>query len=214
MRTQILLATLASGLVLGFALGLAPQEVMPKPAAPPTAPAAPKFAEGAFTIDPVHSSLIFKIQHQGVGNFYGRFNEISGTYWLDAADPAGSSMDVQVKTQSLDTNNKKRDSDVLSPGFFNATEFPTISFKGTKVSKASDTFTVAGDLTFHGVTKPITVAVTPFAAKPGRGGKRSGFETTFTIKRSDYGVDSMVANGGLGDDVQITVSVEGTSGGR
>ena len=207
MKTRLALGVLAVGsaIALSAALGLAPQEVKPAPA--PAATPQSASAE-TFKIDPVHTSVIFKIQHMGVSNFYGRFNDASGSYSLD---PANGNIDVVVKTASLDTNNKKRDSDVLGPNFFNGTEFPTITFKSNKISKAGDKLTAAGDLSFHGVTKPITVTLATVGPKQTRMGTRSGFETTFTIKRSDYGF-AQAGQDGLGDEVQLTISVEGTQG--
>ena len=82
-------------------------------------PAAAVTSKGdLFEIDPVHTTVIFKIQHMGVSNFYGRFDEVSGSVSIDAADPTNDSFDIQVKADSLDTNNKKRDSDIASPSFF------------------------------------------------------------------------------------------------
>jgi polyisoprenoid-binding protein YceI len=100
---------------------------------------------------------------------------------------------------------------VLGPNFFNATEFPTITFKSNKLTKSGDNLTAAGDLNFHGVTKPITVTLATVGPKQTRMGTRSGFETTFTIKRSDYGF-AKAGQDGLGDEVQLTISAEGTQG--
>lgn len=202
MRTRngigIVALVAALGLSLGFA---AAHEGAPEPA--------PAGEAVGFEVDNVHSSVIFKISHMGVANFYGRFNDIQGTYTLDEADPSASHFDFQVKADSVDTKNSKRDGHLKSADFFNVAEYPTISFKSAKITRTGETkANVTGDLTFHGVTKPITLDMQIFTAKQTAQGYKGGLETTFTIKRSDYGMDTYVANGALGDEVTITVAVE------
>lgn len=165
-------------------------------------------AEESLQIDGVHSTMVFKIKHLGTANFYGRFNDISGKLVLGSGDPAKDSMEVQVKAESVDTGNEKRDQHLKGPDFFNAKQFPAIAFKSKAVKADGDKgYQVNGELTLHGVTKPLEVKVERVgSSKDARMGERSGFETTFTIKRSDYGMKTMV--GPLGDEVQITLSVE------
>jgi polyisoprenoid-binding protein YceI len=202
MKVRNLAGVLAVGVVAAVSLGLSPQA---KIAAQPDAVKAE-----TLNIDPVHSSIIFKIRHMGASNFYGRFNDASGSFTIDSANPANSKFDVTVKTGSVDTNNQERDDHLKSPDFFNAAEFPTITFKSSKVAKSSgDKLSVSGDLTVHGVTKPITVELTHTPGKKTLMGHRGGFEAKFTIKRTDFGMDTYVANGGLGEDVELIVSVEG-----
>lgn len=202
MKIHTLLGISGLGLIVALSIGLAPQDGRPA--------AKSLGAAETFTVDAVHSSVVFKIQHMGVTNFYGRFNDISGTYSIDAANPAAGNFDIQVKTGSVDTKNGQRDGHLKSPDFFNATEFPVISFKSTKVAKgANGQFNITGDLNLHGVTKPITATTIVFPARQTQKGYKSGFETTFTIKRTDFGMDTYVAEGSLGDEVQITVAVEG-----
>jgi polyisoprenoid-binding protein YceI len=166
-----------------------------------------------FQVDSVHSTMVFKVKHLGASNFYGRFNDISGKLVLDAGDAKKSSVAIDVKTESVDTGNSKRDQHLKGPDFFAAKEFAAISFKSTEVKKAGEgELEVKGQLTLHGVTKDLTVKVTqtgtgkdPFNPA----GKRAGFETTFKIKRSDFGMKNMLD--ALGDEVEITVSVECTN---
>ena len=165
------------------------------------------YGADSFKIDPVHSSVIFSTKHNGVSDFYGAFKEVSGTVAFDAADPSKSSVELTVPVESVDTRNDKRDQHLKSPDFFNAKQFPTLTFKSTKVEANGDTYKISGDLTIHGVTKPITVE---FKKGPeSKGGKeiRGGGETRFTIKRSDY--DMKFMTGPVGDDVNIIVSLEG-----
>ncbi len=177
--------------------------------AAPAAPAAAQpLAPGAFKVDGGHSAVIFKIKHNNVTNFYGRFNNLSGAWNLDAAAPDKSAMEFSIKTDSVDTGNSKRDDHLKSPDFFNAKENPTMTFKSTKVTKKDDThYEVTGDLTLMGKTKPVTVAIEHTGTATGERGTRSGIEAVFTIKRSDYGVGS--AGPGLGDEVTVIAGVEG-----
>lgn len=165
-------------------------------------------AEG-FKIDAVHSAVIFSIKHQGVAFNYGRFNDISGTFNLDAAAPESSAIDVTVKTDSIDTGNAKRDGHLKSGDFFSAKEFPTLTFKSKSVKKSSDTkFEVTGELTLRGQTKPLTVNAELTGTGKGQRGEVAGMRTIFTIKRSDFGMDFMQGKG-LADEVELIVSLEG-----
>jgi polyisoprenoid-binding protein YceI len=161
----------------------------------------------SYQVDTVHSFVHFKVRHFGVGNVWGRFNQLTGSVAVNDADPAKSSIQVEVKTDSLDTGNQKRDQHLKGPDFFNVKQFPAISFKSKEVKKEGEAYQVAGDLTLHGVTKPLTVKVERLGAgKDPMGGVRAGYETTFTVKRSEFGMSTMV--GPVGDEVQLTVSAE------
>lgn len=167
-------------------------------------------ASGADTykVDPVHSSLVFSTKHFGVTDFYGHFNEVTGTVTFDAADPSKSSVELTVPVESIDTHNEKRNQHLKSPDFFNAKQFPALTFKSTKVEGTGNSYKVTGDLTIHGVTKPIMIEFKKGAdGKGGQGETRGGGETRFTIKRSDY--DMKFMTGPVGDDVNIIVSLEG-----
>ena len=166
------------------------------------------YGADTYKVDPVHSSVVFSIKHNGVTDFYGAFKDISGTVTFDAADPSKSSVELTVPVESVDTRSEKRDQHLKSPDFFNAKQFPTITFKSSKIEGSGDTYKISGDLTVHGVTKPITV---DFKRSPdGKGGQgktMGGGEARFTIKRSDYDMKFMI--GPLGDDVNIILSLEG-----
>jgi polyisoprenoid-binding protein YceI len=171
------------------------------------APAA--LAADPFKVDPVHSTVIFRVKHFGVGYIYGRFDQVSGTFAFDDNNPADSSLAMEVKTDSVDTNNPGRDKHLKGPDFFNVKEFPTISFKSKEVKKIDDqNYEVTGDLTLLSTTNPVTIKVERVGtAKGQRGGLRSGIEATFTIKRSDFGMKFMV--GPVSDEVRVTVATEG-----
>lgn len=166
--------------------------------------------DDTYKVDPVHSAMVFRIKHLGVSHFYGRFNEIGGSFTFDDNVASELSFDIQVKTASVDTNANGRDNHLKSADFFNAKQFPTISFKSTAVKQTSkETYDVTGDLTLHGVTKSMTVQM-EFVGDGDRGqrfGYRAGFDTTFTINRRDFGMDYMPAM--LGDKVKIMFGLVG-----
>lgn len=165
-----------------------------------------------YKIDPVHSSVIFKINHMGFSNVYGIFNDAEGKFTIDEAKPEKSSVEIMVKAENANTFNKKRDEHIQSPDFFNVKQFPQISFKSKSVKKTDAThYEVAGDLTLHGVTKPLTFTFNRFnTGKDPMGLTRTGGETSFKIKRSDFNMSFMAGPGKLGDEVDMIISVEGT----
>ena len=165
-------------------------------------------AADTFKVDAVHSFVMFSVQHLGIANTYGRFNDISGTVVFDKENPAKSSVELSVPIESLDTHNSIRDRSLKSPDFFNAKKFPTMTFKSTKVEGSGETLEVSGDLTIRGVTKPLTVDFKKGGEGKGVFGEmRGGGETRFTIKRSDFGMNFQ--QGAVGDEVNIILSLEG-----
>src|SRR5207245_2037241 len=139
---------------------------------------APIQAAETFVIDNVHSSVSFKAFHAGISWVHGRFDEVAGSFTLDSGDPSKCSFMLTLKVDSIDTNNKDRDKHLKSPDFFNAAQFPTITFQSTSVKPVEGGYEVTGDLTMHGVKKPIT-----FTLKGGKkvqfppGRNRTGFTT-------------------------------------
>lgn len=164
-------------------------------------------AEGRYAVDTVHSSVLFSVKHNNVANFYGRFNKIDGTFDISE----GGSINITVDTGSVDTANPNRDKHLKSGDFFSAEEFPTISFSASSLKKKGDnTFEATGELTIRGTKKPLTVTITDTGRGTGRGNKQvAGFETKFTVKRSEFGVSYGVGPG-LSDEVSMIVSLEGT----
>lgn len=163
-----------------------------------------------YEIDTEHSMIIFRAKHNGVSYNYGRFNEFSGKLMMDATDVSMSMVEFEVKAASIDTGNEKRDQHLRSSDFFSAKQFPVITFKSTKVKAKEDkkdVLEVTGDLALHGVKKSITVDVEITGRAKGREGESLiGFESIFTIKRSEFGMT--YGMGGISDDIRITVSVE------
>lgn len=166
-------------------------------------------AADTYEIDAAHSMIIFRAKHNGVSYNYGRFNEFTGKIAMDA-DVSNNTVEFEVKAASIDTGNEKRDQHLRSSDFFSAKQFPVITFKSTKVSAKEgkeDVLEVTGDLELHGVKKSVTVDVEITGRGQGRQGESLiGFESTFTIQRSEFGMT--YGMGSVSDDIRITVSIE------
>lgn len=170
-----------------------------------TALVAGNAAADTYAIDNAHTSAIWAVKHLGISNTYGRFNGVKGEYNFDGAN---SSINIEIDAASIDSNDKKRDDHLRGPDFFNVKQFPKLTFKSTKVTPAGDDYKVEGELTIHGVTKQITVDVKKIGEGDDPwGNHRTGFETSFTINRMDFGVKYMPD--GLSHDVKITLALEG-----
>jgi polyisoprenoid-binding protein YceI len=169
--------------------------------------AAPLQAADSYAVDGMHSCVTFKISHLGLSWVHGRFNEFTGTFTLDD-DPARCAFELTIKVASIDTANKKRDGHLNSPDFFNAKQYPDITFKSTAVKAIKDGYEVTGDLEMHGVKKPVTFKfLGGRKAEFPKGVQRTGYSTELTIKRSDFGmVDKQP--GFLGDEVPIAISLQ------
>lgn len=191
-----MVSKISTGLLLGAALLVLP---------------ASRDAQAAdtYAVDAVHSAVVFRALHMGASHAWGRFNELSGTFSLDEADPARSVLDFQVKTASIDTGNPARDKHLRSTDFFNAIQYPTITFKSKSVAKVGEAYEVTGELTLHGMTRPLKVKVVPVGAGKGpMGAAIRGIDASFFVKQSEFGMTKMV--GPIGDDVWVNVSIEGT----
>lgn len=166
-------------------------------------------AADTFRTDPTHSTVVFRVKHMNISYCYGRFNKIAGTFRLDEANPAESMVDIEVTAGSIDTDNADRDKRLRSADFFDAERFKTIRFQSKKTTrKANGPFVVEGELTLHGVTRPITVEIESTGAGKGMVGElRAGLETVFNIRRTDFGMNKMV--GPVADEVRLIVSLEG-----
>ena len=165
-----------------------------------------------FEIDPVHSSILFRVKHLDVSYFYGRFKEMSGSFQVDDKNPEKSTMEIEVSAESVDSNSQGRDRHLKGQDFFSAKEFPTISFKSTKIEKAGkNAYKVTGGLTFRGVTRSIRFQAehTGTASVSPRFGLRSGYEAVVDIKRSDFGDTYGIKDKVLGDALRLIISIEG-----
>lgn len=160
-----------------------------------------------YALDPAHAGFTFKIQHLGVSWTYGRFNGCEGAFRVDP-NPANTSFALQIKTDSIDTGNQQRDDHLRSPDWFNSKQFPLISFKSTSVKPTPAGYEVTGDLTLHGVTKAVVLNVEGGGkAEFPQGVQRIGYTTNVVLKRSEFGMNTMV--GPVGDDVYLSISFEG-----
>jgi len=171
-------------------------------------------APATWTIDQNHSQVGFSVRHF-FSKVPGTFSKFSGSVVYDPQKPENSSVKADIDPSSIDTKNEKRDNHLRSEDFFDVAKFPTLTFVSTKVTSAGrDKLKVDGNLTMHGVTKPVTLDVTFLGAGPSREGEqRSGFEAKTTINRKDFGIlwNKTLDQGGtmLGDDVDIQLNVEG-----
>ena len=171
------------------------------------------FAADTYVIDKANSSMGFQVRHL-FSTVPGKFDNCTGTITYDEASPEQSSVEVNIKTASVDTGVKMRDDDLRSPNFFDAAKYPEITFKSKSVKKTGEnTFEVTGDLTIHGVTKEVVLKAELIGKGAGLkpGSIVSGWEATTAIKRSDYELAwNKVIEGTqvVADDVKIELHVE------
>jgi polyisoprenoid-binding protein YceI len=177
--------------------------------------AAPSQA-GVWEIDSSHSSTEFSVRHMMVSTVKGRFDKVSGSVNLDDKNPTKSTVELTIDASTIDTHEPKRDGHLKSPDFFDVAKFPTITFKSTKIDKSGKAkFKVTGDLTMHGVTKPVTLMVegpSPAVKNP-FGGMSSGASASGKINRKDWGLTwnkPLESAGGVlvGDEVTLDVNLE------
>ena len=167
-------------------------------------------AADTYEIDTAHSMILFRAKHMGVTYNYGRFNEFTGELMIDETDISKSMVEFKVKTASVDTANEKRDQHLRSSDFFSAKQFPVITFKSTKVNMKEgkeDMLEITGDLELLGIKKSITVDVAITGKAKGRQDESvMGFESVFTIKRSEFGMT--YGPGAVSDDIRLIVTIE------
>lgn len=174
----------------------------------PDARSAPENAQ--WKVDPVHSHVLFKIRHMGASWSWGRFDDLAGAVETDDSGDELRGASFTVKAETVNTGNEARDKHLRGPDFFNAKQFPEITFKSSGVKSAQGgAWDVTGDLSLHGETKPATARVVKVGAGKGKGGVAlAGWEATLTLKRSDFGMTYGTDMGALGDEVHLIVAVE------
>jgi polyisoprenoid-binding protein YceI len=189
---------------LGITAALAVAFALPAPA-----------ATSAWNIDPNHSSAQFSVRHLAISTVRGAFSSVKGTISFDDEDVTKSSVDVTIDVNSVDTRQPDRDKDLKSDKFFDAANYPSITFKSTKVEHVSPgKLKVTGDLTIRGTTKSVVLDVDGPTApvKDPWGNQRAAASATTKVNRQDYGVkwNAKLDNGGVvvGDDVNIIIDVE------
>ena len=162
---------------------------------------------GVYKVEPGHTRVLFSVSHLGFTTWYGDFTGASGQLSLDPAHPAASQLEVSVPTASLTTTNAKLDGELKGADWFDAARFPTITFKSRTVTPTGPASAdVAGDLTLHGVTRPVTLHARFNGAgvNPLDKAYTAGFEVSGEIRRSDFGVTKYVPL--VGDQVQLIIS--------
>jgi polyisoprenoid-binding protein YceI len=170
-------------------------------------------APSAWTIDQSHSNVTFTIRHI-FSKVSGSFTRFSGNIVYDAEKPAASSVVAEIDAASIYTANDRRDTHLKSGDFFDVAKYPTLSFKSTKVTPAGESkLTVEGDLTMHGITKPVILDATFLGSGPGAGDDtRAGFEAVAKVNRKDFSIvwNRNLDKGGtlLGDEVEIRLNIE------
>jgi polyisoprenoid-binding protein YceI len=165
-------------------------------------------AAESYTVDPAHTYPNFSISHLGFSTMQGRFDKTSGKITLDRAAKNGS-VDISIEAASVSTGFAKRDEHLKSPDFFNAAEFPAITYKSSAVKFKGDTpATVEGNLTLLGVTKPVTLTIDAFkcGANPMNKKEECGAAASGQFKRSDFGMKFGLP--GVGDDIKLVFEVE------
>lgn len=168
----------------------------------------------AWTIDPAHSQLEFKVRHMMLSNVRGRFENFSGQVAFDEANPFDFNVDVEVDARTINTREEQRDGHLRSPDFLMADQYPTIRFRSTSVEKLGDNrFRLHGELTIRDVARPVTLdGEYNGVVKSPWGSTSAGFEASGTINRKDFGLvwNQALETGGLlvGEDVKITINVE------
>jgi polyisoprenoid-binding protein YceI len=177
-----------------------------------TAVEIPGYLAGTWNIDPVHSDVAFTARHMMVSKVRGHFTRLEGEI-VTAADPLASTVSATIDLDSIDTNNAQRDDDLRSSNFFEVDKYPKMTYRSTGIRRSEDGFDVDGELTLHGVTRQVTLAldVNGFTRDP-FGGTRAGFSATAEINRQDFGVTTNVPMDGggvvIGDKVQIFIEIE------
>jgi len=177
-------------------------------AAAQSAPDAKPAPTGFYSMDTRHSLVLFAIRHLGITDYYGRFEKLTGTLNFNSGEPEKSAVNVTIDMNSLNTPNQQLNGELTAPGVFNAAAFPTATFKSTTIARSGPAAgKITGDLTLHGVTKPVTLDVTfgGHVADPFNGGEDIGFHATTVIKRSDFGIKGMAWESVVSDDVKLTI---------
>jgi polyisoprenoid-binding protein YceI len=168
-------------------------------------------ASERYKIDPAHAWVYFTINHSGWANAIGRFDTIAGDISFDKDDVTRSTVKITIDTTSVNTNQKARDDHLRSPDFFNAAEFPSMTFESTAIAKTGDkTAKITGNLTLLGVSKPVTLdarwnaeAPYPFAENV----IRSGFSATGVVSPAEFGM-TKVTEFGMGPEVYLMIEIE------
>ena len=160
--------------------------------------------------DPNHSEVDFTITHLGISNVHGRFGHIAATIAYNEADITKSTVNATIDVAGLNTGEDARNNHLKSPDFFDVATYPSATFTSTSVAKSGDVLTVNGNLTVHGVTKPVVLTADgPRGPAPGMDHKQhAGFSASTTIKRSDFGIGPKFGAAMVGDEVKLNIELD------
>jgi len=191
-------------LIPGLVLALVATPVL---AQSPAARDPAQIQAGTYAVDPGHTQVGWRVSHMGFSNYAGGFSDVSGSLTLDPKTPAASKLSVKIPVASVTTTSAKLTDELKGDQWLDAGKYPTMTFVSTKVAPAGkDHAKVTGDLTLHGVTKPVTLDVTLVGAGANPLNKKYtvGFEATGTLKRSEFGVKTYVPL--IGDELHLTIA--------
>jgi len=164
-----------------------------------------------WAIDPAHSEVAFSIKHMQLSNVRGHFGVAKGTIVYDGAKIGNSSVNVTIDVTSVDSGNSARDNHLKTDSFFDVAKFPTATFVSTGVTKSGSKLEVAGNLTLHGITKPVVLEVepsgTPIESQMDHK-MHVGYSATTTLKRADFAIGTTFPEAVLGADVPLTIDLE------
>lgn len=164
---------------------------------------------GNYQMETRHTQVLFAIRHLGLTDYYGRFEKVSGTLNFNPGAPEKSSVSVTIDTSSANVMSSELVGELIGPSVFDSGKFPTATFVSRSVERTgSASGRMTGDLTIRGVTRPVVLDVTfNGGTQAGMGGPAYdlGFHASTTIKRSDFGLDKMMWNGFVGDEVRLTI---------
>ncbi|HZE31965.1 MAG TPA: YceI family protein [Actinoallomurus sp.] len=178
----------------------------------PATVAIPDYLVGTWKADPVHSEIAFSVRHLMVSKVRGRFTGYDVTI-VTGEDPRDSSVAATIDLASLATGDESRDEHLRSADYLEVEKYPTMSYRSTGIRRTDDGWVIDGELTLHGVTRqvPLAVEVNGFGPDP-FGGQRAGFSATTRINRRDFGIDITVPmdDGGVvvGDKVSISLEIQ------
>jgi polyisoprenoid-binding protein YceI len=166
-----------------------------------------------WNIDPSHSGVHFTVRHLVISKVRGSFGKYMGTVEFDEQNPAASKVAVRIDASSIDTREEKRDAHLRSPDFFDVEKFPELTFASTAVEKSDDGYRVTGDLTIHGVTRPVVLEADFLGhGKDPWGNERIGFSAKTSINRKDFGLswNQALETGGVlvGEKIEIALDVQ------
>lgn len=171
-------------------------------------------SQKTYNLDPAHSTANFSVKHMMIAKVHGGFEKLAGKLIYDEADPSKSSVEATIEAASINTREAARDTHLRSADFFDVEKFPQIIFKSTKVEGAAGDLKVTGDLTIHGITQKVTLAVDGPSEeqKDPWGNQRIGLSATVKIKRKDFGLNwnAALEAGGIlvGEDINISLDVQ------